>query len=50
MKIKKFLLYVRQYFLRILGAACYGVGTICFIQAAKIATGGVVGVFNGEIQ
>ena len=46
MKIKKALLYIRQYFLIILGAACYGVGTICFIQAAKIATGGVVGVFN----
>ncbi|MBQ6678323.1 MAG: YitT family protein [Clostridia bacterium] len=44
--MKKFLLYVRQYFLIILGAAAYGIGTTCFIQAAKIATGGVVGVFN----
>ena len=44
--MKKFLLYVRQYFLIILGAALYGIGTTCFIQAAKIATGGVVGVFN----
>ena len=44
--MKKFLLYVRQYLLIILGAAAYGIGTTCFIQAAKIATGGVVGVFN----
>ena len=44
--MKKFLLYVRQYLLIILGAAFYGVGTTCFIQAASIATGGVVGVFN----
>ncbi|MBR5741458.1 MAG: YitT family protein [Firmicutes bacterium] len=44
--MKKFLLYVRQYLLIIIGAAAYGIGTTCFIQAAKIATGGVVGVFN----
>ena len=44
--MKKFLLYVRQYLLIILGAVFYGIGTTCFIQAAKIATGGVVGVFN----
>ena len=44
--MKKFLLYVRQDLLIIIGAAAYGIGTTCFIQAAKIATGGVVGVFN----
>ncbi len=44
--MKKFLLVLRQYFLIILGAAFYGVGTSCFIQAAGIATGGIVGVFN----
>ena len=44
--MKKFLLYVRQYLLIIAGAVSYGIGTTCFIQAAKIATGGVVGVFN----
>ena len=38
--MKKFLLYVRQYLLIILGAVSYGIGTTCFIQAAKIATGG----------
>ncbi|MBQ2468574.1 MAG: YitT family protein, partial [Clostridia bacterium] len=44
--MKKFLLYVRQYLLIIVGAVSYGVGTTCFIEAANIATGGVVGVFN----
>ncbi|MBQ7475296.1 MAG: YitT family protein [Clostridia bacterium] len=44
--MKKFLRYLRQYALIILGAAFYGIGTACFIQAAGIATGGIVGVFN----
>ena len=44
--MKKFLLFVRQYLLIIVGAAFYGFGTACFIRAAGIATGGIVGVFN----
>ncbi len=37
---------LKQYFMIVLGSFCYGMGTTCFIQAARIAAGGVTGMFN----